>query len=207
MNTKGYMLHPVPLPWYTLLVPILLFVWITPQATHAQLLTEESLITERPPLHAQVVEQHAVLLNTDNPRLQQQAMRNIITLSHSHPAVYDWSTVGRDLARIYSHNTDDQLRLMAASAIYTIGDQHSIDAINRHNALVRHTHALQRSRYTPSRVEQIGDRAVRMFYHTRNEQRRADRIQRRIDRHMDKAHRHTQKATRLGQRMPSRTSG
>lgn len=193
----------MPLPWYVLLVPILLFVWITPQATHAQLLTEESLITERPPLHAQVVEQHAVLLNTDTPHLQQQAMRNIITLSHSHPAVYDWSTVGRDLARIYSHNTDDQLRLMAVSTIYTIGDRHSIDAINRHNALVRDTHARQQSHYTPSHVEQIGDRAVRMYYHMRNEQQRADRLQRRIDRHIDKASRHTQKAVQLGQRMPS----
>ncbi|WP_141491636.1 hypothetical protein [Longimonas halophila] len=201
------MLYSVPLRWYTLLVPILLFVWITPLATHAQLLTGEPSTMERPPPQAQIVGQHADLLNTDNPHLQQQAMRNIIALSHSHPAAHDWSAVGRSLVRIYSHNTDDRLRIMAASAIYTIGDQHSIDAINRHNALVRHTHALQRSRYTPSRVEQIGDRAVRMYYHTRSEQRRADRIQRRIDRHMDKAHRHTQKATRLGQRMPTRTSG
>lgn len=200
------MLRLVSLPWYALLVAILLFAWVPPQAAHAQLLTGESLITERSPLHAQVVEQHAVLLNTDTPHLQQQAMRNIITLSHSHPAVYDWSAVGRGLVRIYSHSTDDRLRLMAVSTIYTIGDRRSIDAINRHNALVRYTHARHRFHYAPSRVEQIGDRAVRMYYHTRNEQRRADRLQRRIDRHVDKAHRHTQEAIRLGQRLPSRTS-
>jgi len=138
-------------------------------------------------------------------------MPNIINLDYRTPEAYDWSTAGSDLTRIYRtriyrNDPDPQLRIMAVAAIYAIGDKRSIDAINRHNALVRHTHVQQRLPYTPSRVEQIGDRAVRRYYHASNTQRRTDRIQRRIDRHRAKALQHNEKASGLGHRLTAEAS-
>lgn len=148
-----------------------------------------------------VVEQHRLLLGDAAPHLREQAMQNIIDYNRDAPGTYDWSKVGSALVRIYQNDPDPQLRIMAVSAIYTMGDKRSIDAMNRHNWFLRDAHAQRRLPYTPSRAERISDHAVRMYYHTANIQRADERIQRRIDRHTARALQHNERAQELSSRL------
>lgn len=189
-----------------LLALILLFTWTGLPVVYGQSITGQTSFTEAVHFVPAVVDQHNLLLGAAEPHLREQALQNIIVISQRNPAAYDWSAAGPALVRLYRSDPDPQLRIMAVAAVYTIGDKRSLDAINRHNAFVRHAHAQQRIRYIPSRAEQIGDYAVRLYYHTQANQRQQDRLQRRIDRHLAKANVHTEKALRLGHRMPPETN-
>ena len=189
-----------------LLALILLFTWTGLPVVYGQSITGQTSFTEAVHFAPAVVDQHNLLLGAAEPHLREQALKNIIVISQRNPATYDWSEAGPALVHVYRHDPDPQLRIMAVSAIYTIGDKRSLDAINRHNAFVRHAHAQQRIRYIPSRAEQLGDHAVRHYYHVQATQRQQDRLQRRIDRHLAKANVHTEKALRLGHRMPPETN-
>ena len=185
-----------------LLALTLLLLAVLPATAQSPALPADASPTEAL-MRSHISQQHVVLLQSPDSRIREQAMRNIITLTHRDRSAYDWSAAGPVLVQIYANDTNDPLRIMAVSALYTIQDQRFMDAINRRNAVNRAAHATRSGSltYVPSHVEHIGDRAVRMYYHERALAKKMARDQRRLDRHLAKAARHTQKAERYQRQM------